>query len=154
MAGVILNHLIHIATHGEFRADNPLFSGLFLDDGWLTTLDIFNLELEASLVTLSACHTGRSVISGGDELLGIARAFLTAGAASLLLSQWAVEDRSTALLMMAFYEELLAGQTKDRALQRAQLALLRGELNHDTTSTYQHPFFWSPFFLIGHNGRL
>ena len=145
--------LIHIATHGEFRADNPLFSGLYVEDGWLTTLDIFNLELHASLVTLSACYTGRSVISGGDELLGIARAFLTAGASTLLLSQWAVEDQSTALLMHEFYRLLQQGKPKDIALQQAQLALIRGQLTQPAHK-YQHPFFWSPFFLIGHNGRL
>ncbi|MEJ2266791.1 MAG: CHAT domain-containing protein, partial [Anaerolineales bacterium] len=85
---------LHLAAHGSFRPDNPLFSGLALADGWLTTLDIFNLRLQASLVTLSACETGRSVVSGGDELLGLMRAFLYAGAASLVLSQWAVYDRS------------------------------------------------------------
>ena len=67
---------IHLATHGEFRPDNPLFSGLALADGWLTTLDIFDLRLKASLVTLSACQTGQSVVGGGDELMGLMRAFL------------------------------------------------------------------------------
>ncbi|HFQ93341.1 MAG TPA: CHAT domain-containing protein, partial [Anaerolineae bacterium] len=90
---------VHLAAHGEFRADNALFSGISLADGWLTTLDVFNLRFRASLVTLSACDTGRSVISGGDELLGLMRAFLAAGAAALLLTLWAVDDRSTAVLM-------------------------------------------------------
>ena len=76
--------VLHLATHADFRPDNPLFSGLALADGWLTTLDIFNLRLDASLVTLSACQTGRSVIGGGDELLGLMRSFLAAGAASLV----------------------------------------------------------------------
>jgi CHAT domain-containing protein len=58
--------LLHLAAHAEFRADNPLFSGLALSGGWLTTLDIFNLRLNADLVTLSACQTGRSVVGGGD----------------------------------------------------------------------------------------
>ncbi len=89
--------VIHLASHGDFRPDNPLFSSLSLADGWLTTLDVFGLKLEASLVTLSGCQTGRSVLGGGDELLGMMRAFLYAGAASLALSLWVVEDRSTAL---------------------------------------------------------
>jgi CHAT domain-containing protein len=141
--------LLHFACHGEFRPDNPLFSGLALADGWLTTLDIFNLRLEASLVTLSACQTGRSVIGGGDELFGLRRAFLAAGAASLVMSHWLVEDRSTAALMEAFYRGLGLGETKAAALRAAQLGLLYGE-----DPAYAHPYFWAPFFLTGHTGPL
>ncbi|MCK5923809.1 MAG: CHAT domain-containing protein, partial [Methylococcales bacterium] len=86
---------LHLATHGDFRADNPLFSGLTFADGQLTTLDVFNLRLQASLVTLSACQTGRYVVGGGDELLGLSRAFLYAGTASLVLSLWQVNDAVT-----------------------------------------------------------
>src|SRR6185503_18037582 len=93
-------------------------------DGWLTTLSIFHLPLNASLVTLSACQTGRSVIGGGDELLGLMRAFLYAGAASLVLSLWAVEDRSTALLMETFYRKLAEGLSKRAALRYAQLQFI------------------------------
>lgn len=141
--------LLHFACHGDFRPDNPLFSGLNLADGWLTTLDIFNLRLNASLVTLSACQTGRSVIGGGDELLGLRRAFLAAGAASLVMSHWLVEDRSTALLMEIFYQQLARGETKAAALRAAQLHLLHGEDLSDA-----HPYFWAPFFLSGHTGPL
>jgi len=145
--------VIHLATHGDFRADNPLFSGLALDDGWLSTLDIFNLQTNASLVTLSACRTGRNVIGGGDELLGLMRAFLTAGAASIVMSLWAVHDESTARLMEHFYTPLLAGQAKGAALRDAQLALR----NHQAASgeqPYAHPYFWAPFLLIGDAGLL
>lgn len=140
--------LLHFATHGDFRNDNPLFSGLALDDGWLTTLDIFNLRLTASLVTLSACQTGRHVIGGGDELLGLMRAFLYAGAKSLVVTLWSVEDCSTAALMAQFYTHLMGGATKGAALRQAQLACLRGDQRH------AHPFFWAPFFLVGHAGAL
>ncbi len=141
--------LLHFACHGDFHPDNPLFSGLDLADGQLTTLDIFNLQLVASLVTLSACETGRSLISGGDELLGLMRAFLAAGAASLLLSHWLVEDRSTSQFMQAFYRGLFQGETKGAALRAAQLSLLKGE-----DPRYAHPYFWAPFSLIGDAGRL
>lgn len=141
--------VLHLATHAEYRPDNPLFSGLSLADGWLTTLDIFNWQLTASLVTLSACQTGRSVISGGDELLGLMRAFLSAGAASLVLSLWAVADESTAVLMSAFYQNLADGMSKSRALQQAQISLATGE-----NAALHHPYFWAPFYLIGDNGRL
>ncbi len=138
---------LHLATHGEFRPDNPLFSGLALAGAWLTTLDIFGLRLAASLVTLSACHTGRSVVGGGDELLGLARAFLSAGAASIMLTLWAVEDRSTAEFMVAFYRGLAAGQAKSAALRAAQTRFI-------ADTTYAHPYFWAPFLLIGHQGGL
>jgi CHAT domain-containing protein len=135
--------IIHLATHGEFRPDNPLFSGLSLADGWLTTLDIFNMRLKASLVTLSACQTGRSVVGGGDELLGLLRAFLAAGASSLVSTFWAVEDQTTAALMQDFYQVLADGSGKGAALRQAQL-------NH----LDKHPYFWSPFFLVGDTGPL
>ena len=135
--------LIHIAAHGLFRDDDPLFSGIALADGTLTTLDIFNTPLQASLVTLSACDTGRHVIGGGDELFGLMRSFLSAGAASLLLTLWRVEDEISAEIMRHFYNELLTGKSKAEALRAAQLT----QLDH-------HPFFWSPFFLVGDGGIL
>jgi CHAT domain-containing protein/tetratricopeptide (TPR) repeat protein len=139
--------ILHLAAHGDFRPDNPLFSGLALHDGWLTTLDIFNLRLQAALVTLSACQTGRSVVGGGDELLGLMRAFLAAGAVSLVSTLWAVEDHSTARLMHTFYRQLADGAARGAALRSAQLGLLR-------TVEYQHPYFWSAFFLVGEAGPL
>lgn len=148
--------VVHLATHGEFRPDNPLFSGLALDDGWLTTLDIFNLRLKASLVVLSACQTGRSLIGGGDELLGLMRALLYAGAASVVLSLWTVEDRSTARLMQAFYERLTAGHSKALSLHGAQLQLMgiEGGIADPKVGTHRHPYFWAPFCLVGSNGPL
>jgi CHAT domain-containing protein len=152
MAG---RRVVHLATHGEFRHDNPLFSGLALADGWLTTLDVFNLRLSASLVTLSGCHTGRSLVGGGDELLGLTRAFLAAGAASLVISQWATQDRATAFLMERFYERLENGMPKSAALREAQMGLLhKAEARSGESIDYQHPFFWAPFYLVGDGGKL
>jgi CHAT domain-containing protein/tetratricopeptide (TPR) repeat protein len=148
--------ILHLAAHGEFRPDNPLFSGLALADGWLTTLEIFNLRLRASLVTLSGCQTGRSVVGGGDELLGLERALLYAGAASVLLSLWMVEDRSTAQLMETFYRMLAEGHPKGVALQHAQLQFIapQDSQGEATGGEYAHPYFWAPFFLVGHAGAL
>jgi CHAT domain-containing protein len=153
------NQILHIACHGEFHADNPLFSGLAVENGWLTTLDVFNLQLDASLVTLSACETGRSMVGGGDELLGISRAFLAAGAASLLISHWAVEDHSTLVLMEALYKYLKEGKTKSKALQAAQSGLLlqddiSGIPDQKKQQRYKHPYYWAPFFLTGDFGKL
>jgi hypothetical protein len=139
--------VLHLATHAEFRPDNPLFSGLALSGAWLTTLDIFGLRLRASLVTLSACQTGRHVIGGGDEVLGLARAFLSAGAASLVLSLWAVEDRSTADFMRAFYGSLAQGSTKGAGLRHAQQQFI-------ADASRVHPYYWAPFVLIGDTSSL
>ncbi|HMN30330.1 MAG TPA: CHAT domain-containing protein, partial [Caldilineaceae bacterium] len=147
--------VVHLATHGDFRADNPLFSGLVVGDGWLTTLDIFNARLGASLVTLSGCQTGRTVVQGGDELAGLMRAFLSAGAASLVLSLWAVEDHSTAQLMQAFYQNLADGYHKGAALRAAQLRFIHSQPGDDPNRpVYSHPYFWAPFFLVGDAGQL
>ncbi len=142
--------LIHMAAHGDFKAGNPLFSGLYLNDGLLTTLDIFNMRLPASLVTLSACQTGRSLVGGGDELFGLTRAFLTAGTESLILTLWPVEDRSTTHLMNKFYDGLLNGKTKIAALQIAQESLMSGSSQKQMI----HPYYWAPFFLMGDTGTI
>ena len=137
--------IVHLAAHGEARLDNPTFAHLQLADGQLTTAGVFNLALDGALVTLSACETGRSVVTGGDELIGLARGFLYAGAATLVQSLWRVEDGSTARLMERFYRNLRHGQHKGAALRAAQLSLLAEGLP---------PYFWAPFQLVGDAGPL
>jgi CHAT domain-containing protein len=144
--------VLHLAAHAVFRPDEPLFSSLQLADSRLSTLEVFDLELNCSLVTLSACETALGRAGAGDELIGLSRAFLYAGASSLLLSLWKVEDRSTAALMAEFYRALRTGSSKAGALRQAQLALLRNELaDHADLSA---PYFWAPFTLIGDGGVL
>lgn len=143
--------LLHFSTHGDFNQANPLFSGLALANGQLSTLDIFNLRLNASLVTLSACQTGRSVVKGGDELMGLMRAFLYAGADSLLLGLWQVNDRATLCWMETFYHALQAGQTKAQALQTTYTTFIEAP---NLPAHYRHPYFWSPFFLVGKTDAL
>lgn len=132
--------VLHLACHGRFRPDSPLFSALRLADGWMTVRDAYGLELSCDLIALSACETGVSAIAPGDELLGLARGFLSAGAASLLVSLWPVDDAATAEVMAGFYRRLLAGERPAAALRAAQCALIEAR---------PHPFFWSPFTLIG-----
>jgi CHAT domain-containing protein len=131
---------IHIAAHGIFRADNPMFSSLKLGDSWLNLFDIFNLQLGAELTTLSACETGMSAVWEGDELLGLARGFLYAGTPSLVVSLWTVNDRSTAQLMQRFYEGLRDGISKSHALRNAMLSV---------KDALPHPYYWAPFILLG-----
>jgi CHAT domain-containing protein len=140
--------VIHLAAHGDFRAANPLFSSIRMADGELTTLDVFNLRLNAQLVTLSACETGRSVVAGGDELIGLARAFVYAGARSLVLTLWAVSDEATCQLMETFYAALVKGQGIPQSLRLAQLDLL-----HGGPTGYSHPYYWSAFYHVGDPSR-
>ncbi len=144
--------VLHIAAHARFRPDEPLFSSLTLCDGQLTALDVFDLELTCSLATLSACETALGHVGAGDELMGLSRAFLYAGAPSLLLTLWKVEDRATAALMEAFYRALCRGAGKAAALRQAQLALLHNDV--EGGGDWNAPFFWAPFTLIGHAGSL
>jgi CHAT domain-containing protein len=132
--------VLHLACHGQFRPDSPLFSSLKLGDGWLTARDAYTLDFRGRLVTLSACETGVNAVAPGDELLGLVRGFFSAGAPTLLLSLWTVDDEATAELMTDFYTSLRSGLRPAAALRAAQLRQLE---------TRPHPFFWSPFVLLG-----
>ena len=132
--------ILHIATHGFFRRDNPLFSAIRLGDGFLSLFDLYRLDLKADLVTLSGCSTGLNEVVGGDELLGLTRGLLHAGARSVLLSLWDVQDGSTAEYMATFYRRMAEGQTA-AAASRDALRNLR--------SKYEHPYYWAPFCLVG-----
>jgi CHAT domain-containing protein len=131
---------LHLACHGLFRYDNPMFSALELHDGWLIAADAMSLELSGSLVTLSACESGRSEVIGGDEVLGLTRAFFSAGAATLVVSLWLVQDETTAELMGGLYGRLRTGEGGAAALRAAQLEL---------KEQHPHPYFWAPFVLLG-----
>jgi CHAT domain-containing protein len=132
--------LIHIATHGRFRQDNPMFSGIRLGDAYLSLYDLYQLKLNADLVTLSGCATGMNVVTPGDELLGLVRGLLFAGAHSVLLSLWDVHDQSTADFMAFFYRRLQGTNDKASALQGAMIEL---------RERYPHPYHWAPFTLTG-----
>jgi CHAT domain-containing protein len=132
--------LLHLACHGQFRRDNPRFSALHLADGWMTVGDAYELDLHCGLVILSACETGVNALAPGEEIVGLARGFFSAGTPSLMLSLWTVDDNSTAELMRVVYEQLRAGLGPADALAEAQRQLLR---------RYPHPYYWSAFFVLG-----
>jgi CHAT domain-containing protein len=134
------SRFIHIATHGLFRRDNPMFSAIRLGDSHLTLFDLYHLALSAELVTLSGCSTGLNVVVGGDELLGLMRGLLLAGAHSVMVSLWDVNDQSTAQFMKSFYEHVGDTGHKAMALQQAMREIRR---------QYPHPYFWAPFVLAG-----
>lgn len=142
---VLRNHgaeseLIHIATHGYFRQDNPMFSGIKLGDSLLSLYDLYQIELPARLITLSGCATGLNVVAAGDELLGLTRGLLAGGASTLMLSLWDVHDQTTAVLMKVFYENFQAGGDVSKSLKKASLAV---------RESHPHPYHWAPFLLVG-----
>jgi CHAT domain-containing protein len=133
------SRVIHIATHGFFRQDNPLFSGIKLGDSVLSLYDLYQYRLPAELITLSGCATGLNVVTGGDELLGLVRGLFAAGAGTLLLSLWDVDDESTAEFMAAFYNRRLKGMSYPAALQGI----------NDLRKKHPHPYYWASFVLTG-----
>lgn len=135
---------IHFATHGSFDAESPLSSGLYLakdadNDGLLTVRELYGMTLNADLVTLSACETGLGKVRSGDDLIGLQRGFLYAGASSIISTLWKVDDAATAELMVDFYTNLKS-MSKSEALRKAQESI---------KNKYPHPYYWAAFQLTG-----
>ncbi len=134
------SRFVHIATHGLFRRDNPMFSSIRLGKSDLNLFDLYQLRLSSELVTLSGCGTGLNVVVGGDELLGLVRGLLFAGSQAVLVTLWDVNDESASEFMKSFYRRLPNVPSKAVAIQQAMQELrLR----------YPHPYHWAPFVLIG-----
>ena len=139
--------LVHLSVHGKFNGSDPLLSYLQFgedsgDDGRLTAAEMFGLPLRKnSLVVLSACETGRAEATHSNEVIGMVRSLLYAGAGRLVLSSWEVNAGSTKLWMETFYKQ---GQSNPPA-EAARLALIAVKSRVE----YGHPFFWAPFVMTG-----
>src|SRR5262245_2227757 len=131
---------VHVATHAIFRKDNPMFSSFKLADGYVTALDLFSMNCQTNLTVLSGCQSGLGEVGESDDLLGLMRGFLYAGARTLLMSLWSVSDESTVTLMKEFYKEWRTGAGKAKALRKAMLTV---------RDNYPNPFHWAPFVLVG-----
>ena len=163
--------VLHFATHGILDEVMPLNSSLLMAHGEeLTVYELMLLRLQARLVVLSACSTGQGEMTGGDDVLGLTRALLAAGAEAAVVSLWPVDDHSTAIFMQEFYSRLACGMAPRRALHAAQLVLrtltmdeievrTRGQRRSPAAAAavtipadeggYRHPYFWAPFVLVG-----
>ncbi|MEN7546623.1 CHAT domain-containing protein [Rapidithrix thailandica] len=150
---------LHIATHGFVNEEEPELSGILFaqetddkDDGVLYSGELYNLQLNAQLVVLSACETGLGKYSKGEGIIGLTRALLYAGTKNILVSLWQVSDKSTTELMVDLYDEVLQNEFEDfssaqemhitRALRDAKLKMIE-------KGNFAHPYYWSPFVLIG-----
>ncbi len=132
--------IVHIATHGMFRPDQPMLSSMRLADRWASLFDLDRLHVRSELIVLSCCESGTADVSGGDEIVGLTRGFLCAGAPALLASQWRVDDAVTTAFMTRFYGELERRGDAAEA-HRAAMAAIRAQ--------HPHPYYWAPFFLTG-----
>jgi CHAT domain-containing protein len=134
--------VLHIAAHGQYRIDQPERSYIQLAGQQVFTDDLLQRDLSYELVTLSACETGRAAVVPGDELVGIGRGFLYAGAGALITSLWRIDDQLTVQFMESLYSQLQTGASKASALRGAQLKLLM-------EMPQLHPAFWGAFQLVG-----
>jgi len=143
--------LLHFATHAVIDERAPARSGIVLslvntgkEDGILRASEIFNLTLNADLVTLSACRTGLGKVVRGEGMIGFTRAILYAGSSRVLVSLWEVNDLATPALMKSFYTRLRAGQSVAEALREAKITMI-----HSDRPAHRHPHLWAPFIVSG-----
>ena len=141
--------IIHFATHGLIDDKKPARSSIILaldrdpgEDGFLQMREIFNLRMNADLVTLSACQTGLGPFIRGEGIEGLSRAFFYAGASSVLISLWAVNDEATYQLMERFYRHLMGSETPANALRQAKLEMI-------DSGVLSHPYYWAGFIVNG-----
>ena len=144
--------ILHFAMHALVNDSLPMFSKLVFsgdegeNDGYLNTLEIYNLELNARLAVLSACNSGTGKLQDGEGVMSLSRAFLYAGCPSVVMTLWEVDDKSGSGVMKHFYEQLKKGYTKSKALQLAKIQHIE---NADMLKS--HPYFWLPYIQIGNN---
>jgi len=142
--------MLHLATHAVFDDTKPEYSYLAFSttddkESLLYVSDLYNLQINADLVTLSACETGVGELKRGEGFLSLARGFFYSGASSIASTLWKVNDASTSSLMDAFYKNLSEGDSKDIALQNAKKTFLKTNRQNGLS----HPYYWSGFIISG-----
>ena len=144
------HRVLQLAAHALLNDESPMYSHVLLaqgagdakDDGLLEVWEMMNLDLNADLVVLSACETGRGKVAAGEGVIGMSWALFVAGSPTTVVSLWKVESLSTTELMLEFHRNLLSSVSKAQALQRAAIKMLR-------TRQYRHPFYWAGFSIVG-----
>ncbi|MEO1258786.1 MAG: CHAT domain-containing protein [Bacteroidota bacterium] len=141
--------MLHLATHACTDEDIPMLNRIWFSDGSITNFELFNLQLNADLVVLSACNTGSGKILKGEGVQSLARGFLHAGCRSLITSLWSVDDCATSEIMTYVYGELKKGKDKDEALREAKLKYL-----NTAAKLQQHPYYWGAFVQVGNYDQI
>jgi CHAT domain-containing protein len=148
--------IVHLATHAIFDDRAPEYSYLAFSqsenakENLLYVADLYNLKVDADLVTLSACESGIGDLKRGEGFMSLARGFFYSGAASIASTLWSINDASTTVLMHGFYKNLSKGDAKDVALQKAQVEFL--DVNRQ--NGFSHPYYWSGFVISGNTAPL
>ncbi len=148
--------VLHFAMHTIINDENPMYSKMVftlnndsVEDGFLNTYEIYNLDLNARLVVLSACNTGFGKLNKGEGIMSLARGFLYAGVQSIIMTLWEIEDKSGAEIMTKFYNNLKEGNSIDNALRKAKLDYIKSAL-----PLRAHPYFWAAYIDIGNTTTL
>lgn len=154
--------VVHLATHAVFCSEAPLFSAFLLADGeQLSVVDLMAVESRCSLIVASACRTGESRRTSGDDVLGISRGLLACGACAAVVSLWPIDDAQTADFMIALYRGLLSGVDPARALQEAQIQFVKADPQNPAQTrdlaakalpalrSYGRESWWAPFVAVG-----
>ena len=141
--------ILHFAAHGILDDRSPMYSAIVLsakpnetDDGLVEAREILDLRLGSDLAVLASCDTARGRLGAGEGVIGMSWAFLVAGCPTTVVSQWQVDSRATARLMIELHRHLKAGHTPAEALRRAQLRVR-------SSARYQDPIYWAPFIVVG-----
>lgn len=143
--------IIHMAMHTLVNDQDPAYSKMIFsasgeagDDGMLNTYEVYIVPVNAMMVVLSSCNTGTGKLVTGEGILSLARGFLYAGSRSVVMSMWAVEDKSASTVIQSFYKNMRSGQTKSSALRNARLKFLRS-----ADQGRSHPYYWSALVIYG-----
>lgn len=151
------NHrILHLSMHALVDHEDPMLSKLVftpdndsIEDGMLHTYELFNMNLSAEMVVLSACETGIGEFRKGEGVMSLGRAFAYSGCPSVIMSHWSVDDESTAELMALFYQYINDGEDKASAMRRAKLDFL-----DQAIGPKKHPFYWGGFIILGNTDPL
>ena len=145
--------ILHLAMHGVYDDINPLNSHLIFsqteednEDNFLTSAELYNMNIDARMVFIGACNSGFGKINRGEGILSLSRSFAYAGCPSIVMSLWSVPDDETATITNNFFEQIKIGASKDEALRKAKLEYLN---DSNTPTKRQHPLYWAGFVPVG-----
>jgi CHAT domain-containing protein len=151
-----LYDILHLAMHTIIDDKNPMYSKMAftlnndsIEDGFLNTYELYNLNLNSRMTVLSSCNSGSGKFQRGEGVMSLARGFVYAGCPSIVMTLWTVEDKSGVKLMTSFYEHLMKGKTKSRSLQASKIDFIK-----TADQLKSHPYFWSGYVVIGNNEAL
>ena len=148
--------ILHLAMHTIIDDTNPMYSKMVftqtndsIEDGFLNTFELYNMNLNARMAVLSSCNSGSGILHRGEGVLSMARGFVYSGCPSIIMTLWSVEDNSGVKLMTSFYSYLLKGNNKSNSLKKSKIEFIK---NSDQLKS--HPYFWSGYVVIGNNEAL